>query len=136
MASFRAARPTHYVKLAALRIAIFLGYGAMLYFQVRGFRIGVHPADVFGFLPAVLFFDGLPLTPVGLGPVQAIMVTGFQAFAPRGRVLAMALSISFMNVAFQAPLGLGSAGAFAREVSAAAGKGLLREQPGPAAVSG
>jgi hypothetical protein len=44
----------------------------------------------------------------------------------------MALSVSFMNIAFQAPLGLGSAGAFAREVTAAAARGLLRDQPAPA----
>ena len=99
----------------------------MLYFQIRGFRIKVHPSDVFAFLPAVLLFDGLPITPVGLGPVQAILVSGFQAYASRARLLAMALSISFMNIAFQAPLGLGSAGAFAREVVDAAGRGLLRQ---------
>jgi hypothetical protein len=82
----------------------------------------------------VLFCDGLPITPVGLGPVQAILVTGFQAYASRTRLLAMALSISFMNIAFQAPLGLGSAGAFAREVTEAASKGLLGEQPARAPV--
>lgn len=125
MHCFRIAQPVHYLKLAGIRTAIFLAYGVMLYFQVRGFRIKVHPADVFAFLPAVLLFDGLPITPVGLGPVQAIMVTGFQPYAPRARLLAMALSISFMNIAFQAPLGLGSAGAIAREVTDAATRGLL-----------
>ena len=89
----------------------------MLYFQLRGFRINVRPAEVFTFLPAVLLVDGLPITPVGLGPVQAILVMGFAAYASRARLLAMALSVSFMNIAFQAPLGLSSAGAFAREVA-------------------
>jgi hypothetical protein len=46
-------------------------------------------------------------------------VIGFTAYASRARLLAMALSISFMNIVFQAPLGLGSAGAFAREVAEA-----------------
>ncbi len=127
MHCFRIARPVHYLRLAGIRTAIFLAYGVMLYFQIRGFRIKVHPSDVFAFLPAVLLFDGLPITPVGLGPVQAILVTGFQAYASRARLLAMALSISFMNIAFQAPLGLGSAGAFAREVTDAAARGLLRQ---------
>lgn len=48
-------------------------------------------------------------------------MTGFAAYASRARLLAMALSMSFMKVAFQAPLGLGSAGAFAREVAAVDG---------------
>jgi hypothetical protein len=127
MHCFRIARPAHYLRLGGIRTAIFLAYGVMLYFQIRGFRIKVHASDVFAFLPAVLLFDGLPITPIGLGPVQAILVTGLQAYASRARLLAMALSISFMNIAFQAPLGLGSAGAFAHEVTAAASRGLLRQ---------
>lgn len=123
---FRIARPSHYLRLTGIRTAIFLAYGVMLYFQVRGFRISVPPAKVFAFLPAVLLFDGLPITPVGMGPVQAILVTGFAAYASRARLLAMALSISFMNIVFQAPLGLGSAGAFAREVAAVDGDLLGR----------
>jgi Lysylphosphatidylglycerol synthase TM region len=117
--SFRIARPCHYVRLAGIRTTIFLAYGVMLYFQVRGFRVNVHPVHVFALLPAVLLVDGLPITPLGLGPVQAILVIGFAAYASRARLLAMALSISFMNIVFQAPLGLGSAGAFAREVAEA-----------------
>jgi uncharacterized membrane protein YbhN (UPF0104 family) len=117
--SFRTARPLHYLKLSAIRTVIFLAYGAMLYLQIRGFRIKVHPADAFAILPAVLLVDGLPMTPVGLGLVQAVLVSGLAAYASRARLLAMALSISFMNIAFQAPLGLGSAGTFAREITAA-----------------
>ncbi len=124
MQSFRLAQPVHYLRLAAIRVAIFMAYGAMLYFQMRGFKVRVNPSQVFAFLPAVLFFDGLPFTPVGLGPVQAILMAGFGAYAPPARLLAMALSISFMTIAFQAPLGLGSAGAFAREVTDAAARGL------------
>ncbi len=132
MQAFRIAQPAHYVRLGVIRVAIFLAYGVMLYFQIKGFRVQVHPSQVFAFLPAVLFFDGLPFTPVGLGPVQAILVTGFQGYASPARLLAVALSISFMNIVFQAPLGLGSAGAFAREVTQAAAQGLLRDQPAPA----
>jgi uncharacterized membrane protein YbhN (UPF0104 family) len=120
LTSFRIARACHYLRLAGIRTTIFLAYGAMLYFQIHGFGININPADVFALLPVVLLVDGLPITPVGLGPVQAILVTGLAAYASRGRLLAMALSISFMNIVFQAPLGLGSAGAFAREASSMA----------------
>jgi hypothetical protein len=136
MEAFRLAQPAHYVRLAGIRTAIFLAYGVMLYFQLKGFRVHIHPSAVFAFLPAVLFFDGLPITPVGLGPLQAILVAGFQSYASPARLLAMALSISFMNIAFQAPLGLGSAGTFAREVTAAAGRGLLRDRAQAAAATG
>jgi uncharacterized membrane protein YbhN (UPF0104 family) len=125
MQSFRTAQPAHYFRLGSLRVVIFLAYGVMLYFQIRGFRVKVNPADVFAVLPAMLFFDGLPFTPVGLGPVQAILVTGLHSYASPARLLAMALSISFMTIVLQAPLGLGSAGVIAREVTAAATRGLL-----------
>jgi uncharacterized membrane protein YbhN (UPF0104 family) len=128
MESFRVAQPAHYVMLGTLRVAIFLGYGVMLYLQIRGFRVRVNPADVFAVLPAMLFFDGLPFTPVGLGPVQAVLVTGLHGYGSPARLLAMGLSISFMTIVFQAPLGLGSAGAIAREVTTAATRGLLGQQ--------
>jgi hypothetical protein len=115
--SFRSARPSHYIRLAGIRTAIFLGYGTMLYFQVRGFQVKLHPGDVFSLLPAMLLVDGLPITPVGLGPVQAILVTGLATYAPRARLLAMALSVSFMNIGLQAALGLSSARTLAREVA-------------------
>jgi hypothetical protein len=92
----------------------------MLYFQVHAFRINTNLAAVFALLPVVLLVDGLPITPVGLGPVQAILVAGLAAYGSRARLLAMALSISFMQIALQSPLGLGSAAAFAREVSSMA----------------
>jgi uncharacterized membrane protein YbhN (UPF0104 family) len=120
LTSFRIARACHYLRLAGIRTTIFLAYGVMLFFQVHGFGINVKLAAVFALLPLVLLVDGLPITPVGLGPVQAILVTGLAPYASRTRLLAMALSISFMSIIFQAPLGLGSAGAFAREVSSLA----------------
>jgi uncharacterized membrane protein YbhN (UPF0104 family) len=115
--SFRIAHAGHYLRLGGIRTAIFLAYGLMLYFQVHGFGINVSLAAMFALLPLVLLVDGLPITPVGLGPVQAVLVTGLAAYASRPRLLAMALSVSFMSIAFHAPLGLGSAGTFAREVS-------------------
>jgi uncharacterized membrane protein YbhN (UPF0104 family) len=120
LTSFRSARACHYLGLGAIRTTIFLAYGAMLYFQVNAFGINVNLRALYALLPVVLLVDGLPITPVGLGPVQAILVGGLAAYAPRARLLAMALSISFMQIVFQAPLGLGSAGAFAREVSSMA----------------
>jgi uncharacterized membrane protein YbhN (UPF0104 family) len=103
--TFRVARLSHYFHLAVIRTAIFLGYGLMLYFQLRGFQVPVSASSVLSLLPVVLLVDGLPITPVGMGPVQVILVSGFAAFAPRPQLLAMALSVSFMCVAFQAPLG-------------------------------
>jgi uncharacterized membrane protein YbhN (UPF0104 family) len=124
LTSFRSARAGHYVTLAVIRTTIFLAYGAMLYFQVLGFGINISVAALFSLLPVVLLADGLPIAPVGLGPVQAILVIGLAAYASHTRLVAMALSVGFMSIVLHAPLGLGSAGAFAREVSS---MGKLRQ---------
>jgi hypothetical protein len=114
--SFRQASWAQYGKLAAIRAPIFAGQGVMLYFQMMGFGIVAPVAKVLSYTPIVLLFGGLPITPVGLGPLQAVLVSGFHAFATKANLLAMALSISFMNIIFRIPMGLGSAGTFAREV--------------------
>jgi len=116
LVSFRQAGWAEYGKLAAIRAPIFAGQGVMLYFQMMGFGIAAPVAKVLSYTPIVLLLGGLPITPVGLGPLQAVLVSGFHAFATKANLLAMALSISFMNIIFRIPMGLSSAGSFAREV--------------------
>lgn len=116
LVSFRQAGLAEYSKLAAIRAPIFAGQGVMLYFQMIGFGIVAPMAKVLSYTPIVLLLGGLPITPVGLGPLQAVLISGFHAFATKANLLAMALSISFMNIIFRVPMGLGSAGTFAREV--------------------
>jgi len=116
MASFRQASAFEYMLLAAIRTPIFAGQGLMLFFQMLAFGIHAPFRTVMGYTPAVLLFGGLPITPVGLGPLQAVLLAGFHDFASKANLLAMALSISMMNILFRVPMGLGSAGSFAREV--------------------
>jgi uncharacterized membrane protein YbhN (UPF0104 family) len=127
MVSFRQARPEHYLKLILIRTPIFGFQGFVLYAQLRSFHVQVPLHQVLAFTPAVLVMGGLPITPVGLGPLQAVLMTGFSAFAAKAQLLTMALSISMMNLIIRIPLGLGSAGAFASEVSSAKQKAALGE---------
>lgn len=116
MMSFRQAGAAEYAKLILIRAPIFVGQGLMLFYQMVGFGIRAPLPNVMAYTPVVLVLGGLPITPVGLGPLQAVLVAGFSAFAGKANLLAMALAISFMNIVFRIPLGLGSAGTFAREV--------------------
>ncbi|HVN89638.1 MAG TPA: lysylphosphatidylglycerol synthase domain-containing protein [Candidatus Binataceae bacterium] len=116
---FREARLSHYARLTAIRGPIFLGQGIMLYFQLEAFNIHLPFAAVFGLLAPVLLLDGVPVTPVGIGPLQAVLVSGFSAYGSQADLLAMGLGISAVNIALRIPLGLGAAGTFAREVLAA-----------------
>jgi uncharacterized membrane protein YbhN (UPF0104 family) len=120
LSSFRAARLRHYVKLSTIRAGIFVGQAFVLYFGMRAFGVHAPLPQILAFELMVLFFGGLPITPVGLGTLPVVLLTGFHAFANRTDLLAMALSISFMNVLFRVPLVLGSARTFAHEVVAVA----------------
>ena len=115
LVSFRSARPRDYLNLAAIRTPIFVGQGFIVYGQLLSFHIRVPLVQALALTPAVLVIGGMPLTPVGLGTLQAVVVGGFSAFASRPALLAMSLAISAVNLAFRIPLGLGSAGAFAHE---------------------
>jgi len=113
--SFRSAQPSHYLKLAVIRTPIFVAQGFIIYGQFLSFHIRVPLIEALALTPAVLVIGGMPLTPVGLGTLQAVVVGGFGAFASRSALLAMSLAISAVNLALRIPLGLGSAGAFAHE---------------------
>jgi len=114
--SFRLAQPRHYLKLTLIRSPIFALQGFIIYWQLLSFHIQVPLVQAFALMPAVVLIGGLPITPVGVGPFQAIVVGGFSAFGSPAALLATSLAVSGINVVLRLPLGLGAAGAFAHEV--------------------
>jgi uncharacterized membrane protein YbhN (UPF0104 family) len=117
LASFRSARPSHYVRLMVIRAVVFAGEAFMLYFQLHSFRVHVPLVQVLAFEPAELFLSALPITPAGLGVLQAVLIFGFHAYGSRASLLAMGLGISTMGILLRLPLGMGAAGSFAREAT-------------------
>ena len=114
--SFRQARISHYVRLILLRAPIFTVQGVMLYFQLMSFGVHVPFRQVMAFEPAELFLSALPITPAGLGVLQAVLIFGFHSYGSRADLLTMGLAISTMGVILRLPLGIGSAGALARDL--------------------
>ena len=114
--SFRLAQPIHYLKLTLIRTPIFALQGFIIYWQLLSFGVRVPLMQVFALTPAVVLIGGLPVTPVGIGPLQAIVVGGFSAYGSKAALLATSLAVSGINVAFRIPLGLGAAGTFAHKV--------------------
>lgn len=113
--SFRDARISHYIKLMLIRTPIFAAQGFILYFQLRAFGIHAPMTQVLAFEPAELFLSAVPITPGGLGVLQAVLILGFHAYGSRAALLAAGIAISTMGVVFRLPLGLGAAGTLARE---------------------
>lgn len=118
LVSFRTARPRVYLELGAIRLGIFVPQGFILYVGMLAFKIPVTLLTVLALTPALLIAGNVPITPVGLGPLQALAVHEFSKFASAARVLAMFLSMGVILLLYRLPLGLGSAGAYAKAVLA------------------
>ncbi|MGH9440247.1 MAG: lysylphosphatidylglycerol synthase domain-containing protein, partial [Terriglobia bacterium] len=114
--SFREARISHYVRLILIRAPIFILQGVTLYFELRSFGVHVPFRQVMAFEPAELFLSALPITPAGLGVLQAVLIFGFQSYGSRADLLTMGLAISTMGIILRLPLGIGSVGALARDL--------------------
>lgn len=121
--SFRDARPSHYLWLMLIRLPIFAAQAFTLYFQLAAFGVHVPLVQVLAFEPAELFLSALPITPAGLGVLQAVLVIGFHAYGSRAAILTAGIAISVMGILMRLPLGIGAAGSFAREIRGAAGAG-------------
>lgn len=114
--SFRQARPSHYLLLMLIRAPIFAAQAFALYFQLRSFGVHVPLIQVLAFEPAELFLSALPITPAGLGVLQAVLVLGFHAYGSRAAILTAGIAISMIGILLRLPLGIGAAGAFVREL--------------------
>jgi uncharacterized membrane protein YbhN (UPF0104 family) len=115
LASFRSASLSHYFRLMVIRAVVFTGEAFMLYVQLRNFGVRVPLVQVLAFEPAELFLSALPITPAGLGILQAVLILGFHSYGSRATLLTMGLAISTMGITLRLPLGLGAAGSLAHE---------------------
>jgi hypothetical protein len=119
MQAFRTARPYHYAALGLIRLVIFVPNVFAFYLYFRSFQLRVPFAAVLALSPALMFSQSAPVSPTGLGPLQAIMIDGFARFAHRDELLAAALGVSIVQLLFRIPMGVGTAGTFARSVLSA-----------------
>lgn len=128
--AFRDARPHQYLVLMAIRGAVFMFNGLILYAQLWSFGVHVSLGQAMAFNPAVILFGATPVTPVGVGSLQAMMVYGFSRFGTRHQLLALSLAMNAMQFAFRIPLGFVAAGKFTREVTVEAHPtGAARKEP-------
>jgi uncharacterized membrane protein YbhN (UPF0104 family) len=116
MLAFRSARLHHYAVLGLVRFLIYVPSIIGFYLYFVAFHLRVPFAAVLALSPALIFAQSAPFSPSGLGPLQAVMVDGFARFAPRNELLTVALGVSIAQLLCRIPLGVGTAGTFARMV--------------------
>ncbi|MGH7931806.1 MAG: lysylphosphatidylglycerol synthase transmembrane domain-containing protein [Candidatus Binataceae bacterium] len=119
MRSFRMARPSHYLKLLAIRFLIFVGAGLALYGQFVSFHIKVPLVQVLALAPFVLAVGNAPISPGGIGTTQFVFTIGFAQFASKNDLLAVSLAATAFNFLFRIPMGLLSGPSLAGEIAGA-----------------
>lgn len=106
MASFRMARPSHYVKLIAIRFLIVLGAGFALYGQFVSFHIGVPLMQTLALTPFIVALGNSPFSPGGIGTTQLVFTLAFARFASKDDLFALSLAVTAFNLLVRMPMGL------------------------------
>jgi hypothetical protein len=108
LVSFRTARLRTYLELGGIRLCIFLPQAIVFYMTMLAFRIHVPLLVVVAVTPAILAAGGVPFTPTGLGPLQAVAIDEFARYTAASRVLAvfLALECGFVDLPSAAGTGV------------------------------
>jgi hypothetical protein len=117
MKAFREAGLRAYLALGAIRFTLIIIQLFVYYYSMLAFT-QVPLIQTLALGPGIQAASNEPVTPQGLGPLQAVVVGGLSKYAPRAKVLAAALGISIIALLCRLPLGLSAAGTFARRVLA------------------
>ena len=116
LTAFRKATIPIYAELLLIRFCILAPQGVLLWVCFNAFHLGIPIIQVVAVSPAVLAASGTPITPSGLGPMQAVALTTFGKFAPSTTIMAASLSFSLLHLLYRLPLGLGAAHTFISRV--------------------
>ena len=106
MASFRMARPLHYIKLLAIRFLIVLGTGFALYGQFLSFHVGVPLLQTLALTPFIVAIGNSPISPGGIGTTQLVFTLAFARFASKDDLFALSLAVTAFNLLVRIPMGL------------------------------
>jgi hypothetical protein len=105
LVSFRVARPSHYIKLFAIRSVIFLGAGLVLYGQFASFHIALPLTQALALTPFIVAVGTSPFSPGGIGTTQLVFTVAFARFASKGDIFALSLAVTTFNLVVRIPMG-------------------------------
>jgi uncharacterized membrane protein YbhN (UPF0104 family) len=115
MVSFRMARPSHYIKLLAIRFLIILGAGFALYGQFVSFHIKVPLVQTLALTPLIVAVGNAPISPAGIGTTQLVFTLAFARFASKDDLFALSLAVTAFNLLIRIPMGLAMGAPLAEE---------------------
>ena len=106
MASFYEVTFPDYFKLSGLRAIYFASFIVFFYFGLKCFNVNVPLLYLTGLVPVIFFIGNIPITPFGIGTIQAAMVFFFKDFGPEENILSFSVVYSATLLFFRAPIGL------------------------------
>lgn len=119
MVSFRSARPRHYARLMAIRLAIYVCAGFALYGQFASFHLRLPLVQVLALTPFVMAVGNAPFSPAGIGTTQFVFVVGFAHFATKDDLVAVSLAVTALNFLFRVPMAFACGASLIDEIAAA-----------------
>lgn len=88
------------------RTGYFITFIIFFYFAVRAFNMQIPLMTLTALVPIIFFIGNLPITPFGLGTIQAAMLYFFKNYSSEANILAMSLVYSVSLIIFRAMIGL------------------------------
>ena len=95
-----------YVKICFQRMGYFMTFVIFFYFTVRAFHMDIPFMTLTALVPIIFFVGNLPITPFGLGTIQAAMLYFFKDYSTPANILAMSLVYTVSLMILRAMIGL------------------------------
>jgi uncharacterized membrane protein YbhN (UPF0104 family) len=106
MRSFHEATFSGYFKLSALRSLYFGSFIVFFYLGLRSFHVTVPFLTLTALVPVIFFIGNIPVTPFGIGTIQAAMLFFFHGFGQEENILSFSIVYSATLLFLRAPIGL------------------------------
>ncbi len=104
--SFREIRPASYLAIAFYRGLYFASFSLFFYFGLQTFNIHIPLLSLMAFVPIIFFIGNLPITPAGLGTIQAAMLYFFQDYGTPSAIMAFSITYSTSLILLRIPIGI------------------------------
>jgi uncharacterized membrane protein YbhN (UPF0104 family) len=109
-----------FILLCGLRVVYFLTFIVFFHFGLHCFSIHVPLTSLIGIVPVIFYIGNIPVTPFGLGTIQAAMMFFFKPYGSPEQILSFSVIYSATLLLFRAPIGLihmGKSGAGFKDIS-------------------
>lgn len=106
MSTFFEAKTKSFFILPLWRGLYFIAFIVFFYFGLHTFSIHVPLLKLFVYVPLIFWIGCWPITPFGLGTIQASMIFFFKEYSTEANILAFSISYSTLLLLFRVPIGL------------------------------